>query len=202
MTGTLQIIKGGDFMDSALIVSGSDKGIDLISQLLNTNGKIDVTSAKSSSEARRLINAFEYDIVIINAPLTDEFGDNLAVTITEISVSGVILIVNNEMSDDISAKVENCGVLVVSKPIIRQVFLQSQKLAIATKKRIIGLKSENISLQQKIEEIRIVTRAKCVLIQYLNMTETQAHRYIEKQAMDMRTTRQEIAQNILKTYET
>lgn len=106
------------------------------------------------------------------------------------------------MADDISAKIENFGVLIVSKPIIRQVFMQSLKLAIASKKRILILKSENISLQQKIEEIRIVTRAKCVLIQYLNMTETQAHRYIEKQAMDMRTTRQEIAQNILKTYET
>ncbi|MGB4438219.1 MAG: ANTAR domain-containing protein, partial [Sedimentibacter sp.] len=53
----------------------------------------------------------------------------------------------------------------------------------------------------KIEEIRIVTRAKCVLIQYLNMTENQAHRYIEKQAMDMRTTREEISLSILKTYE-
>jgi len=189
-------------MDSALIVSSSDKGIDLISHLLNTNGKTDITSAKSSGEARRLINAFEYDIVVINAPLTDEFGDNLAVTITEISASGAILIVNNEMADDISAKVENYGVLIVSKPIIRQVFMQSLKLAIASKNRILVLKSENISLQQKIEEIRIVTRAKCVLIQYLNMTETQAHRYIEKQAMDMRSTRQEIAQNILKTYET
>ena len=44
-------------------------------------------------------------------------------------------------------------------------------------------------------------RAKCVLIQYLNMTETQAHRYIEKQAMDLRTTRRQIAEGILKTYE-
>lgn len=188
-------------MDSALIVSSSDKGIDLISQLLNTNVKTDVMSAKSSGEARRLMNASEYDIVVINTPLTDEFGDNLAVTITEISVSGVILIVNSDMADDIASKVESYGVLIVSKPIIRQVFMQAQKLATASKKRILALKSENISLQQKIEEIRIVTRAKCVLIQYLNMTETQAHRYIEKQAMDMRTTRQEIAINILKTYE-
>ena len=195
-------MKGGDFMDSALIVSSSDKGIDLISQLLNAHTKTHVTSAKSSGEARRLIKAADYDIVVINAPLADEFGDNLAVTITEISAFGVILIVNNEMADDISAKVEGYGVLIVPKPIIRQVFTQAQKLAMATKNRILGLKSENISLHQKIEEIRIVTRAKCVLIQYLSMTESQAHRYIEKQAMDMRTSRQEIAQNILKTYET
>jgi len=189
-------------MNSVLIVSSSDKGIELLSSLLNTNAFSSITTATSSGEARRLLCNFEYDIVVINTPLKDEFGDNLSVTITEISASGVILIVKSEIADDISAKVEDYGVLVVSKPIIRQVFFQSLKLALASKKRISGLKNENIHLQHKLEEIRIVTRAKCVLIQYLNMTENQAHRYIEKQAMDMRTTREEIAQNILKTYET
>jgi len=193
---------GGDFMNSVLIVSSSDKGIELLTQLLNANAPSSITSATNSGEARRLLSNFEYDLIIINAPLKDEFGDNLSATITEISASGVILVVKSEIADDISAKVEDYGVLVVSKPIIRQVFFQSLKLALASKKRILGLKNENIHLQHKLEEIRLVTRAKCVLIQYLNMTENQAHRYIEKQAMDMRTTREEIAQNILKTYET
>ncbi|MFA9424277.1 MAG: ANTAR domain-containing response regulator [Sedimentibacter sp.] len=189
-------------MISVLIVSSSDKGIELLSQLLHINNPASITSATSSSEARRLLNDLEYDLIIINAPLKDEYGDNLAATITEISASGVILVVKSEMSDDISAKVEDYGVLVVSKPIIRQVFFQSLKLALASKKRILSLKKENIHLQNKLEEIRLVTRAKCVLIQYLNMTENQAHRYIEKQAMDMRTTKEEISQRILKTYET
>ena len=35
----------------------------------------------------------------------------------------------------------------------------------------------------------------------LNMTEQQAHRYIEKQSMDMRQSRLITAQKILKTYE-
>ena len=193
---------GGDFMNSVLIVSSSDKGIELLTQLLNANAPASITSATNSSEARRLLNNFEYDLIVINTPLKDEFGDNLSTTITEISASGVILVVKSEIADDISVKVEDYGVLVVSKPIIKQVFFQSLKLALASKKRILGLKNENIHLQHKLEEIRIVTRAKCVLIQYLNMTENQAHRYIEKQAMDMRTTREEISQRILKTYET
>ena len=44
-------------------------------------------------------------------------------------------------------------------------------------------------------------RAKCVLIQYLGMTEEQAHRQIEKQAMDTRQTKAAIARAILATYE-
>ena len=51
------------------------------------------------------------------------------------------------------------------------------------------------------EEIRLVDRAKCALIQYLGMSEATAHRYIEKQAMDLRKTKVQIAEGILKTYE-
>ena len=64
-----------------------------------------------------------------------------------------------------------------------------------------GLRNENFKLQSKIEEIRLVNRAKCVLIQYLKLTEPQAHRYIEKQAMDTRQTKKDVAEKILKTYE-
>ena len=51
------------------------------------------------------------------------------------------------------------------------------------------------------DEIRVVNRAKWVLIEYLHMNEAQAHRYIEKQAMDMRLTRREVAESLIKTYE-
>ena len=63
------------------------------------------------------------------------------------------------------------------------------------------LKFQNQKLQDKLEEIRLINRAKCVLIQYLNMTEQQAHRYIEKQSMDLRQSRVVTAESILKTYE-
>ena len=63
------------------------------------------------------------------------------------------------------------------------------------------LENENIRLQKKIDEIRIVDRAKLVLIQVLKMTEPQAQHYIEKQSMDLRQSRLVTAENILRTYE-
>jgi response regulator NasT len=60
---------------------------------------------------------------------------------------------------------------------------------------------KNTRLESQIEEARLINRAKCILIQYLRLTEPQAHRYIEKQAMDKRTSRIDIARNILTTYE-
>ena len=49
--------------------------------------------------------------------------------------------------------------------------------------------------------MKIVNRAKSMLMQYLNLTEEQAHRHIQKQAMDLRKTQRTVAEDILKTYQ-
>jgi len=113
----------------------------------------------------------------------------------------VLLLVKGELADEITAKVEDYGVFVVAKPINRQVFWSTIKLITAFNKRMMGLQNENVVLQKKIEDIRFIDRAKCVLIEYLKMTEAEAHRFIEKQAMDMRVTKREVAISSLKTYE-
>ncbi len=46
-----------------------------------------------------------------------------------------------------------------------------------------------------------MNRAKWLLIECLSMAEPDAHRYIEKQAMDLRITKREAAENIIKTYQ-
>ena len=55
--------------------------------------------------------------------------------------------------------------------------------------------------ERVLDEMRLINRAKRILMLYLNMSEPSAHRYIEKRARDMRVTKTEIAKNILKTYE-
>ena len=50
------------------------------------------------------------------------------------------------------------------------------------------------------EDVRLVNRAKWLLIGELNMTEKEAHRYIEKQAMDRCVTKRAVAEQILSTY--
>ena len=60
---------------------------------------------------------------------------------------------------------------------------------------------DEVTVEEKIEEIRLTNRAKWHLIECLSMTETEAHRYIEKQAMDLRLSKREVAENIIKTYQ-
>lgn len=188
-------------MERALIVSGSEKGSAAIEQLLKSFGYGRINLISSGSGARRIINTNEFELVIINTPLTDEFGHELSILISEASTAGIILICKNDIADDISEKVSDFGVCVVSKPLNKLIFHQSVKLVEATRLRMIGLKKENAKLLNRIDEMRLINRAKCTLMQYLNFTEPQAHKYIEKQAMNNRQTRREVALKILETYE-
>ena len=131
-----------------LVVSSSEKFNSTMKTLLPMTDYWPLDFAGSVSEARRRMLETEYDLVLINAPLPDDFGTRLATSICNETGLGVLL-----------------------------------------------------SVEEKIEEIRLVNRAKWLLIERLGMTEAEAHRYMEKQAMDQRVSKRGLAEIIIKTYE-
>ncbi len=139
--------------------------------------------------------------MIVNAPLRDESGESFARYIASRGIAQVILLVKNESVDSVSAAYEGDGVFVISKPVDKTFFLAALSLAKSTQNRIKRILNENVQLKQKIEDIRIIDRAKCILISIMKMTEQEAHKYIEKQAMDIRSTKRIVAEGILKLYE-
>lgn len=187
-------------MESVLIVSSSEKGKIHLKELLTLESYRDIITADNGNEARRILIERDFDLCVINAPLRDEFGAEFAINIANKGISQVMLMIKNDIADEVSAKVEDFGVFVVPKPLNRQFFWSALKLIAAAHNRMLGIQNKNVQLQKKIEDIRIIDRAKCVLIQYLNITEAEAHRYIEKKAMDMRITKREVASNVIKTY--
>jgi len=188
-------------MESALIVSATEKSIAFFTEMLNESSCNQIAALHSCGESRRLLLTRDYDLVIINSPLPDESGESLSRDIASKGICQVILIVKSEHFDEMSAVCEDDGIMVLAKPINRTVFWSALKMAKAAQSRLKKMQVENSKLKQKIEDIHIVDRAKCILISYLNMSEQEAHRYIEKQAMDMRTTKRLVAEVILKTYE-
>ena len=188
-------------MQSVLIVSCTEKSIAYFTETLNANSCCEIVALQSCAEARRLLLERDFDLVVINAPLQDESGESFSRHIASKGASQIILVVKSEYFDEVSAATENEGILVVAKPINRSIFWTTVKLAKSAHSRLKKMQTENSKLKQKIEDIRMIDRAKCILISHLNINEQEAHRFIEKQAMDMRTTRRSIAEEVLKTYE-
>lgn len=187
-------------MDSVLIVSNANTTMGIISDLLQSQAFNRIVTTTDGSEARRYLLDGEYDLIIIDTPLSNEFGEEFAVHAADASSAGVILIVQRERLDDIALQVENDGVFVVPKPISPDFFYQAVKLLVASKVRLFKLEEENRKLQKKLDETRVVSRAKCLLVERLKMNEPQAHRHIEKIAMDNRQSRVEVAEDIIRRY--
>jgi len=188
-------------MESALLVSNSEKDTAFFTGFLNAASIHQVTSLQSCDSARRLLLKQDFDLVIVDAPLRDESGESFSRHVASKGVSQTLLLVKSEFFDSVSAACENDGVLTISKPVDKALLWSALSLAKSVQSRIKRIQAENTQLKQKIEDIRIIDRAKCVLICSMNMREQEAHRYIEKQAMDMRSSRRIVAEGILKRYE-
>ena len=66
--------------------------------------------------------------------------------------------------------------------------------------RILEKEEELQRMRRKMNDMSVVTRAKCLLIQMRQMTEEEAHYYLEKRAMDEGSTKREIARGIINMY--
>ena len=152
-----------------LVASSSDKIYDYVAELLPPDEFSLEEVAKSAGEVKRLLISMPVDILIINSPLPDDFGIELACELSD-SAMGILLFVKNEMFDQTAYKVEDSGVLTLGKPCSRQSFYQAVKLLTATAARLGRLESKNRSLEEKMADIRMVNRAKWLLIENLGMT--------------------------------
>ena len=186
---------------SVLVVSSAERFCASISKLLPESTYHRVDYVYNSQAAKRATLETSYDFVIINAPLADEFGTRFAIDVSKDKGVISLLIVKTEVYDDIYMKVYQQGVFCLPKPASTQMILQALQWMASARERLRKSEKKTSSIEDKMAEIRIVNRAKWLLIENLSMTEDDAHKYIERQAMDRCVTKKEIAENIIKTYQ-
>lgn len=188
-------------MGRALIVSAGASSNEYLSARLADLGYARPLIVPSGAEARRRMLESDFELIVVNAPLPDEFGHELCIYAVEKTDAGVVFLVKASAAEQLMAPVSSQGVLLVSKPFSTTLFLQAIHMAAASNHRLKRMRAENLRLQEKVAQVRLVSRAKCCLIEQEHMSEAEAHRYIEKQAMDTRRDRGEIAQEILDSYD-
>lgn len=186
---------------SVLVVSGQTKGSEFIRALLPPQDFAPIAYASSVSETQRILINSVYDIIVIDTPLPDRFGYELAVDLAQNTQSGIMLLVRNDIFDDIADKVGDSGVLTVAKPLTRQGFYRDIRLLTATRERLAAAESRNITLEEKLSELRVVNHAKWALIEHTGISEHEAHKYIERQAMNNRLSKRKTAEDIIRKYE-
>ncbi|WP_455538326.1 ANTAR domain-containing response regulator [Terrisporobacter sp.] len=187
-------------MEKILVVSSFSKSKQLLMDMVKDCGSYEIWNVNSSLECREIIKKINFDLIIINSPLKDDYKYNLSNFISQNTYSGIILIVKDNSINEID-KFEEKGIYILERPLNKLVFMKVIKSHIIHRRRYISLIKENEELKNKIKDMKLIERAKLTLIQYLKMSEEESHKYIEKQAMNMRITKVEVAKNILKIYE-
>ena len=167
----------------ALLVSGSEAQTQRISALLTRARIVPFNHAAGARQALEQFDAGGIDGVLIAEPIAGSSGQELALQLKKRHCMAVLLLAAPEHADAAAALLEQSGVLTAVRIQLEQMQHKTEKL------------------EAKVADIRIINRAKLLLVQHLQMTETEAHKYIEKQAMDTSMRRRTIAENIIRTYE-
>ncbi len=183
-----------------LVASGDDKLRDFLAQILPAREYEIHPTVKSAGEARRRFISNAYSILVINTPLPDETGLELAEDLSERPV-GILVLSDIQSFDHVCHRLEEFGVLTVPKPLGRQQAYTYIKLLTAFANRIAKMEKANRTLQEKVMDLRVIDRAKWILIRNEGLSEEEAHRRIEQTAMENRESGRMAADDIIRKYE-
>ena len=185
----------------ALLVSSSEAQTQRISALLTRARIVPFDHAGSARQALEQFDAGGIDGVLIAEPIAGSSGQELALQLKKRHCMAVLLLAAPEHADAAAALLEQSGVLVLPSDAPESLIVQTIRLLAAVRIQLEQMQHKTEKLEAKVADIRIINRAKLLLVQHLQMTETEAHKYIEKQAMDTSMRRRTIAENIIRTYE-
>lgn len=189
-----------DQVYSILVVSAAESFNRSLPEVFSVSQFDPMVTVSNLSAAKRAVAERDFDFIVINAPLPDDSGVRFALDTADGYPAVLLFLARAEQYEDAYDKLAEHGVFLMRKPIPRAVFEIAVDWLISARERLRKSEKRALSIEEKMGEIRLVNRAKWLLIRELNMSEPDAHRYIEKQAMDLRLPRKEIAENIIKTY--
>ncbi|SFW33115.1 ANTAR domain-containing response regulator [Ruminococcus flavefaciens] len=174
-------------MEKILVVSSNKNATETLLDFLRGSFKCSPKIVESAYQAKtHLESDLLTELVMINSPLMDESGVEFAEYVTENTTANCILLIKSETAEKISERAEKAGVIIVGKPFSRTILYQIVRTVDIAVNRSAELYLRNARLEEKINEIQSIDKAKFMLMEYKGMTESEAHAYIEQYAMNKR----------------
>lgn len=157
-----------------------------------------VLTAETVQEARRAVEREKIALMVIFSPLKDEEEIPRLFDMAERRGIAAGYIVGREIYGETAYRLEGRNVFVVAYPLQMDQVLQLVSFLHQVQKRFWLVLSEQERLQRQVQDIQIVCRVKCLLVEKREMTEEEAHHFIEQEAMNNGLSKREAALKILK----
>ncbi|GAA0098179.1 response regulator [Clostridium perfringens] len=171
-------------------------------EILEANGYDVVGEASDGFEAIEVCKKYNPSLVLmdIDMPLLDGIKASKVLT-KEKLVGGVILLTVFEDKKYIEMAKEVGAFGYMIKPVNEKVFIPTVEMCLSKAEEFDELKKDYDKINNKLNDRKLIEKAKGILVKQLNSNENDAYNRIRKLSMDRRTTMAEIAKIIIVGYE-
>ena len=147
---------------SVLVVSAAERFNAALSEMLPQSLFSPVRFVRGVSIAKQAIAERDFDLVLLYAPLPDDPGVEFAVELCTTAGTVVLLLMRPELYAETRDEAAESGVFSLPRPVSRQTMQQALFWMIGARERLRGMERKTLSFAEKMAEIRLVNRAKCI----------------------------------------
>ena len=168
-----------------------------LAEMLTEEGFEVVGQAVDGEQAVAMATELRPDLVILDVKMPKKDGIDAAGEIVAEQIAPVVILTAFSQRELIERARDAGAMAYLVKPFSKADLLPAIELAVARYAETAALRKEVADISQRLEARKIIDRAKGLLMTHQKMTEPEAFRWIQRTAMDRRTSMQAVANAVL-----
>lgn len=191
---------GAEKPASRVVVAEDDSLIRLdLTEMLRDEGYQVVGEAPNGQVAVDLAESLRPDIVIMDVKMPVRDGIDAASEIARKRIAPVVMLTAFSQREFVERARDAGAMAYIVKPFSQADLVPAIELAVSRYRELTMLEAEVESMAERFETRKLVDRAKGLLMEKQAMTEPEAFRWIQRNAMDRRATMKAVAQIVVET---
>lgn len=159
---------------------------------------VQLQTVSGLDEARAALGHLHPTLIVVQSDTPDEQELRRCAELAEGAEAVFLLLVRQEAYGAAWRFLQKRGVCVMTWPMEQTILAQTLRNLLLLKK---SMQAQTDQLRSQLQDLKRIQKAKGLLMRQLGMTEQDAHRWIEKAAMDRCVKKREIAETIIRMYE-
>ncbi|MEE3852563.1 response regulator [Gordonia sp. LSe1-13] len=172
--------------------------MDLI-EMLREEGYEVVGEAPNGQVAVELTESLSPDLVIMDVKMPVRDGIDAASEIAQKKLAAVVMLTAFSQREFIERARDAGAMAYLVKPFTKADLVPAIEVAVSRYHEVVALEKEVATITERLETRKLVERAKGLLMEKQSMTEPEAFKWIQRAAMDRRTTMKAVAQVVVET---
>jgi len=198
--GTMTGSTTGEATPHRVLVAEDEALIRLdLAEMLREEGYEVVGEAGDGQEAVELAESLKPDLVIMDVKMPRRDGIDAASEIASKRIAPIVILTAFSQRELVERARDAGAMAYLVKPFSITDLIPAIELAVSRFSEIGALENEVASLSDRLETRKLVERAKGLLQSKHQMTEPEAFKWIQRAAMDRRTTMKRVAEVVLET---